>query len=170
MWATASSRSGPPRPDARGAPALPAGLRAAAAAHAARVALAAGPAAAAGDARPGGLLAGRAQGRHGGRRPRPAALLPLPPGGVCGGRAAADVRRLAAGLLTAAGAALPAVRGDDRAAADRAHAGEGHARRARLDPAALLQPPALRAGQDLSRRRRVGVPGRPRALDEPPHD
>src|SRR3954452_10414124 len=138
MWATASSRSGPPRPDERDVAAHPAGLRAAPAAHAARVAPADGPAAAAGDARAGGLLAGRAQGRHGRRRPRPAALLPLPPGGLCGGRPAADVRRLAARLLTAAGAALPAVRGDDRAAAERADAGPGPGRRAPLDPAAVV--------------------------------
>ena len=67
----------------------PAGVRAAAPARPARVASAAGPAAAAGHARAGRLLAGRAQRRDAGRRPRPPALLrhtarrSTPPSGSC---------------------------------------------------------------------------------------
>ena len=148
----------------------PAGLRAAAPARPAGVAAAPGPAAAAGDARPRRLLADRAQRRDAERHPRPAALLRLPPGDLRRRRPRAHVRRLAAGLLAAARAALPALRAADRARCWSCSARQGDARRQVVDPAAVLQLPAVRARQGAARGRAVGLPRRPHAPDGPPHD
>src|SRR4051795_3985961 len=105
MWATAGSTRGrAPRYELA---AHPAGLRAAAAADAAGVAPAHGPAAAAGHARARRLLARDVEGRERRRLGRRPAALRQAPGGLRRRRARADVRRLAAGLLAAARAALP---------------------------------------------------------------
>src|ERR671918_1830444 len=77
----------------------PARLRAAAPARPARVAPAARPAAPARHAGAGRRVADRAAQRDAERHRQPALLLRLPPGGVRGRRAGADVRGLADRLL-----------------------------------------------------------------------
>ena len=68
-------------------------------------------------------------------------------------RARPDVRRLAPGLLAPARVALPDLRRADGLDHRRARAGDGDARRASLDPAAGLQPAAVRARQGAAGRR-----------------
>ena len=148
----------------------PARLRAAAPARPARVAPAARPAAPAGDARAGGGVPDRARRgdaeRHRGR----SELLRPPPGGVRRDRAGADVRGVAARLLALARAALSDLRPAAGNHPARAGGRRRDARDARLDRAAVLQLPAVRARQGAADRGAGGLPGRPHAPHGPRHD
>ena len=148
----------------------PARLGAAASARPARVAHADGPVAAARHARARGLLVGHAQGRERQRLAGRSAALRQAPGGLCGCRSGADVRRLAAGLLALARVALPALRHPAGLDHRRARPRAGHARCEVVDRAAVLQPAAIRARQGPAGRGLGGLPGGANARDGAAHD